>query len=143
MKNILFLSVLLVSCYTKIKEPEYDFMNKIKEQAGLGPLLKTRIELQPRKYMFNKKRFGEKLTGSFYIKNVGNIDFNAAAITSNCECIKTEYETVTIKPDDSLRVNYEVDVNGQSGYITSSIVVVGNCQFGNQTYFIEGTIINK
>ena len=43
MKNILFLSVLLVSCYAKIKAPDYDFMNKVKEQAGLDPLEKQFI----------------------------------------------------------------------------------------------------
>ena len=143
MKRLLVILISFSACYTKTKKPDYPFMNKIKEQASLDSSLKTRIELHPKKYDFGKKRSSERLTGFFYIINVGNINFNPLSIKSNCDCVVTEYEAKAIKPKDSLKVNYEINIKNQTGYISNNIVAIGNCQFGNQTFCIEGTIINK
>lgn len=143
MKKIFFLSVVFSSCYTEIKKPDYDFMNKIRQQVNLDSSLKTTIEIIPRKYDFGKRKFSQKLTGSFYIKNIGSISFNPISIKSNCDCIVTKYEAKSIEPMDSLKVEYEINTKSQAGYISNTIVAIGNCQFGNQTYRLEGTIINQ
>lgn len=117
-------------------------MNNIRQQASLNTSLKTTIEI-PRKYDFGKKKFFEKLPGTFYIINIGRTNFIPISIKSNCDCIVTKYEVKAIEPNDSLKVEYEINTTSQAGCISNTIVAIGNCQFGNQTYFVEGTIINQ
>ncbi len=141
MKRLLIILIFLNSCYTETKKPDYKFMNTIKQQASLDSSLKTNIELIPKKYYFGKKMNSEKLKGFFYIKNIGNINFNIISIKSNCDCIITEYgEAKKIAANDSLKVNYEVNIKNQKGFKSNSIIAIGNCQFGNQTFYLEGTI---
>ncbi len=143
MKKLLIILVPFVSCYTELKKPDYDFMKRIKEQAGLAPTLKTQIELKPATYFFGEKKNSEHPTGFFYIKNIGKTIFSPVSIQSNCNCIIVDYPSKEILPNDSMMVMYEVNIKNSSGLISNSIVVIGNCQYGNQTFYLEGTIINK
>lgn len=118
-------------------------MNIIKQQAALDSSLQTSIQIIPNKKDFGKKKKSEKLKGFFFIKNTGSINFHPVSIKSNCDCIITDYEAKQIKPNDSLKVNYEIDAKNQSGYTSNSIIAIGNCKFGNQTFYIEGIIINQ
>jgi hypothetical protein len=116
-------------------------MNTIKAQAALDSSLKTTIEIVPKKYYFGAIKQSNSLNGYFFIKNTGNINFNIVSIKSNCDCIKTSYaETKFIKPNDSLKVEYQMNIADQKGQINNSIIAIGNCQFGNQTYYFEGSI---
>lgn len=116
-------------------------MNTIKEQAALDSSLKTTIEIVPKKYYFGGIKQSISLSGYFFIKNTGKINFNIVSIKSNCDCIKTSYtETKFIKPYDSLKVEYQMNIADQKGQINNSIIAIGNCQFGNQTYYFEGSI---
>ena len=131
------------SCYTETLKPDYEFMNRIKQQASLDPSFKTRLELKPAKYFFGNKANSDSLSGSFAIRNIGTKPFHAVSIKSNCDCVKVSYQPAIILPDDSLTINYEIDIKNRNGLISSTIVVIGNCQFGNQTFYMEGTILNK
>ncbi len=142
-KKQLFILILFISCYTKTKKPDYDFMNQIKQQAALDSTLKTQVELKPAKYFFGTKKNTERLSGFFYIKNVGNHIFNPISIQSNCDCIAVHYMSKAIMPNDSLKVTYEVAIKTRTGFISHSIVAIGNCQYGNQTFYLEGTIFDK
>lgn len=142
-KKQLFILVLFISCYTKNKKPDYDFMNKIKEQAGLDSTLKTQVELRPAKYFFGTKKNSEQLSGFFYIKNVGDNIFNPISIQSNCDCVAVDYIPKAIMPNDSLKVTYKMAIKNRTGFISNTIVAIGNCQFGNQTFYLEGTIFDK
>lgn len=143
MKKYLLILIPFISCYTETKKPDYHFMNIIKQQADLAPTLKTQIELRPAKYFFGTKKNSERITGFFYIKNAGDNIFNAISIQSNCDCITVDYPSKEILPNDSIQVKYEVNIKNSAGLISNSIVVIGNCQYGNQTFYLEGTIINK
>jgi len=142
MRLLLFLSLLFTSCYSEIQKPDYDFINQIKQQAELDSDLTTTIELNPSKVSFGKLNTAKKLTGSFYIKNNGTKDFNLLNIKADCHCIDTDFTRTTIGPNDSLKIRYIVDLKNKKGFISNTIVAIGNCQYGNQTFLIEGTIIN-
>jgi hypothetical protein len=116
-------------------------MNIIKTQSELESSLKTTIEVVPKEYHFGDIKKSNSLKGYFFIKNTGKINFNIVSIKSNCDCIKTNY-TVTkfIKPNDSLKIEYQMNITDRKGQISSSIIAIGNCQFGNQTYYFEGSI---
>ena len=74
------------------------------------------------------------------MKNTGNKKFQIVTIQSNCYCIQTEYYGKEILPGDSLVVKYKVNVKNQKGFIQNSIIAIGNCPFGNQTFYIDGSI---
>ncbi len=137
--SVIAMTFLLTSCYTETKKPDYKFMNQIKEQSFLDSSLKTTISLTPKKYYFGKVKNTDKLEGSFYIKNLGQIDFNIVSIKSNCDCIKTMYtDTKTIHPNDSLLIKYQMITKNLKTSFQNSIIAIGNCQNGNQTYYLEG-----
>lgn len=142
-KKQLFILILFISCYIKTKKPDYDFMNQIKQQANLDSSLKTQVKLRPAKYFFGKKNNSEQLSGVFYIKNVGSHIFNPISIQCNCDCIAVHYMSKAIMPNDSLKVTYVVAIKTRTGFISHSIVVIGNCQYGNQTFYLKGTIFDK
>jgi hypothetical protein len=143
MKNLFPLIFLLTSCYTETQPPDYKLMKSIHLQAALDSSLKTTIELQPKKYFFGERRNIKTFTGSFVIKNKGPQPFKIAGIQSNCDCIFTRYDKNEIAPADSLKVSYEIDVRNSHGLIRNSIIAIGNCQFGNQTFYLEGNISNN
>ena len=143
MKKLLMLSILFASCYTKTKKPDYAFMNTVKQQAALGSIKRTTIEIIPKRNYFGYKKNSEKLKNFFYVKNLGKINFNLLSIRSDCDCIVTDYNPKNILPNDSIKISYEINVKNKQGLISNSIVAIGNCQFGNQTFYLEGIIIHQ
>jgi Protein of unknown function (DUF1573) len=138
---LLLLYLIQFGCYTETKKPDYQFMKSVKQQSQLDSSKKTTIEITPKKYFFGKKKHDEDFTGFFWIKNKGSINFNIVSIESNCDCIKTEYtQTDFIPPGDSLKISYQLNIQNQRGLISNSIIAVGNCQYGNQTFYLEGSI---
>ena len=137
------LSILFASCYTKTKKPDYAFMNTVKQQAALSSTKRTTIEIIPKRNYFGYKKSSEKLKGFFYVKNVGKINFNLRSIRPDCDCIVTDYNPKNILPNDSIKISYEININNKQGLISNSIVAIGNCQFGNQTFYLEGIIIHQ
>ena len=136
---VIAMTFLLTSCYTETKKPDYKFMNKIKQQSLLDSSLMTIISLIPKKYYFGKIKNTDKIEGSFWIKNLGQVDFNIVSIKSNCECIKTTYlDTKTIHPNDSLIIKYQMITKNLKANFQNSIIAIGNCQNGNETYYFEG-----
>ena len=83
------------------------------------------------------------MAGFFYIKNTGKRRFNLLSLKSNCGCLSLNYHSKEIQPNDSLKVVYVMNVGNKTGLISNSIVAIGNCQFGNQTFYIAGTSIDK
>lgn len=135
------IAIILSSCYTKQNKPDYDFMKKIKELELLDSNQKTKILISPKKYYFGKLNPTNIIKGSFYIKNIGQRDFNYVSIKSNCNCIKTTYQDIkAIHPNDSLLINYEMNTKKTKGLFQNTIIAIGNCQFGNQTFYFEGNI---
>ena len=138
--SVLYVLLLFTSCYTKIKKPDYKFMQLVKEQSSLDSAKKTKILLSPNQYYFGKVKAIKELTGHFIVKNTGPIDFNIISIKSNCNCIQTIYtDAKIIHIHDSVEVKYIMNAENLSGHFQNSIVVIGNCQNGNKTYYFEGT----
>ncbi len=143
MKILSFIAVvtLFCSCHTETKKTSYNIITSIKEQNSIDSSLKTTIVISPKKYFYKTSKNTKKVEGQFFIRNTGRIDFNIVAITSNCICIKTTYKNVkVIPPGDSLIVKYEMKIIDPERDLKNSIIAIGNCQFGNQTYYFEGSI---
>jgi hypothetical protein len=140
MKRFSFLAtivIFLASCYTETKKPDYEFMNEVKQQSLLDSSLRTTILINPKKYYFGRVKNTDTLKGSFFVKNTGTIDFNIISIKSNCDCIKTIYPKIKIiQPNE---IKYEMNSKDLKGGFQNSIIAVGNCQYGNQTYYFEGS----
>jgi len=137
---LLTVSTCITPCYTETKKPDYNFMKQVKQQSLLDSSLRTTISINPKKYYFGKVKSAVNLKDSFFIKNLGKIDFQIVDIKSNCDCIKTMYtDTKVIHPNDSLLVRYEMITKDLKGTFQNSIIAIGNCQYGNQTYYFEGS----
>lgn len=140
MKIFLMLPFFLTACYTKTSKPDYIFMNTIKQQAILASTKQSTIEIIPKKFYFGNKKSGDKLKGTFCIRNTGKLKFNLLALRGDCACIKIVTEIKAIEPGDSLKINYDVDFKNTIGATSHTIAAIGNCAFGNQTFYMEGTI---
>lgn len=141
MNKFFIILILFSSCYTETKKPNYKFMNSIKQQSFLDSSLQTKIKLIPKEFNFGNIKNGDSLHGYFYIKNVGKRNFNIVSIKSNCDCIKTDYnETAFIKPDDSIKIEYRMNIAHRKGLFSNTIIAIGNCSNGNATYLFEGNI---
>ena len=140
----LLISGLITSCWSENSKPDTEFMKKIEFQSSLDSSLKTTIELSPKKVNLGSISRNRIVNGSFLIKNKGDKDFNILEIKPNCDCIKIKYTNILIiKSNDSLLVNYSLDIHNYDRFISESIVVIGNCQFGNQTFIIQAFINQK
>lgn len=116
-------------------------MNSIKQQSFLDSSLQTNIKLIPKEFNFGNIKKGKSLNGYFYIKNEGKINFNIVSIKSNCDCIKTIYKEVAfIKPNDSIRIEYRMNIADRKGLFSNTIIAIGNCPNGNATYLFNGNI---
>jgi hypothetical protein len=116
-------------------------MNTIKQQSFLDSSLQTKIKLIPKEFNFENIKKGDSLNGYFYIKNVGKRNFNIVSIKSNCDCIKTIYKEIAfIKPDDSIKIEYRMNIADRKGLFSNTIIAIGNCPDGNATYLFEGNI---
>jgi Protein of unknown function (DUF1573) len=141
MLSFIAVVTLFCSCHTETKIPSYNIITSIREQNSIDSSLKTTIVISPKKYFYKTTKNTNKVEGQFSIKNTGRIDFNIVAITSNCDCIKTTYKDVkVIPPGDSLTIKYEMTIINSERDLKNSIIAIGNCQFGNQTYYFEGSI---
>ncbi len=141
MRKYLIITVLLCSCWSERTKPDSEFMKLIELQASLDSSQKTTIRIAPKKVNLGVINRTKKIAGSFWIKNIGDIDFNILELRSNCDCCKIEFnDSNTIKANDSLEVKYTIKIRNNDDYISQSIVVIGNCQFGNQTFLIQAFI---
>src|ERR1035437_3902042 len=143
-KLVLYTTFLLFSfssCYTKRMKPDYKFMEMVTQQSRLNDSLKTTITISPKTFKFDTIQDNNHIRGMFFIKNTGNKDFNIVSITPSCDCIDVSFLKIkAIHSGDSLQVNYIMNINNKKGKFSNAIVAVGNCQFGNQTYFFTGYI---
>ena len=141
---VIIASGLITSCWHEQSKPDTVFMKTIEQYSTLDSSLKTIIELRPRKVNLGTISRNKIIEGSFSIINKGNKNFNIFEIKPNCDCLSLSYnDTKIIRPHDSLLVKYVLDVHSYYKLISQSIVVIGNCQFGNQTFIIQAFVNQK
>jgi len=113
----------------------------LNQQSALNDSVKTKIILIPKKLYFGVLAPVKAIEGSFYVKNIGKRDFNIKEIISTCECVTTKHiNSDVIHPNDSLKVNYQINTENVQGPFSNAIITIGNCEHGNETYFFEGSI---
>jgi len=128
------------SCWTKQNPIDSSLLSKIEEQAALDSIYKTTIELSPKKNFLGHIEREKTIEGQFWIKNIGNIDFNIISIESPCDCVDIKFIGDVVSPNDSLLVNYCIRIYENENEVKQAIIVIGNCNFGNQTFYTEAFI---
>jgi hypothetical protein len=145
MNKILIIVVLLCcySCWSEGSRPNLKFVKLIEQQAALDSCHKTTIILEPKKVNLGPINKTRKIEGDFWIKNTGTIDFHLSSISTDCDCCTTQSGNInSIKPNDSLKVKYSIDIQNVEKNISHAFAVIGNCQYGNQTFLIQAFINN-
>ena len=138
---IITIIFIFTSCWTKQNPIDSILMSKIEKQAALDSLNKTSIELFPRKKYLGHIERRKTIEDQFWIKNIGKIDFNIISIESPCDCVEIKFVGDIIRPNDSLLINYSIRIDNNENEVKQAIIVIGNCDYGNQTFYTEAFII--
>ncbi len=132
--------ILLNSCWTKHSTTNSSIILEINKQSSLDSVDKTKIEITPKKKFWGYIKRVEVIRDQFWIKNISNVDFKIVAIKSPCDCVNIDYVGDIIRPCDSLVVKYSIRVRKNETMVKQAIIVIGNCEYGNQTFYTEAYI---
>ncbi len=127
----ILLSLTFFSCKKVSTVERPTFLDKVNYYAALDSTKRTEVVLSPR-VVYIEDLLKENF---FYVKNQGTIPFIIDSIfPPNCGCITVSYTKKRVNPNDSIKIDFFVNGELKS---SNAIVVVGNCNFGNQTFLIK------
>lgn len=112
---VFFACVLLFSCS---KNNEQMDVSVIKNQAA--------IKFENDILDFHTIRSGEKVTGSFKFKNVGDHDLVIGDVAANCGCTVADYPKQAIKPGEEGMISVTYDSKGTHGMRIEKYVTVSS-----------------
>lgn len=75
---------------------------------------------------FHTIRSGEKVTGSFKFKNIGDNDLVIGDVSANCGCTVADYPRNAIKPGEEGMISVTYDSKGTSGIRIEKLVTVSS-----------------
>ncbi len=75
---------------------------------------------------FHTIRSGEKVTGSFKFKNVGDHDLVIGDVAANCGCTVADYPKQAIKPGEEGLISVTYDSKGTHGMRVEKYVTVSS-----------------
>ncbi|MDO5759575.1 MAG: DUF1573 domain-containing protein [Bacteroidota bacterium] len=113
---LLFLNILLFAYCSKDKS-NID-VSVIENQAA--------IKFENDVLNFHTIRSGEKVTGSFKFKNVGDNDLVIGDVSANCGCTVADYPKKAIKPGEEGMISVTYDSKGTSGIRIEKLVTVSS-----------------
>ncbi|MDR1584434.1 MAG: DUF1573 domain-containing protein [Prevotellaceae bacterium] len=91
-------------------------------------------------YQFDKIKKGDKVTGTFEIKNNGKSDLIIRKITNQCSCVQSSISINTIKPGKSATVKLELTANDTGEKYYATTIISNAPKQGQTTLYMIGTI---
>lgn len=118
MKKILILALIVVAIVACGSKKDKDDINisVVKNQAA--------IRFEKDIIDFKQLNAGEKVTGSFKFKNVGDHDLVISDVSANCGCTIADYPHEAIKPGDEGMISVTYDSQGAKGMRIQKLVTV-------------------
>ncbi len=101
------------------------------------------IEFDKTEYDFGTVTDGEKVKGSFRLKNTGTsklVIFNA---TGSCGCTVPEWPKKPVLPGETAEVKFTFNSSGRSGNQSKTITLKTNTKKGNERLRIKGVVAKK
>jgi hypothetical protein len=116
---------------------EEDFSKLTPEELEKAPVLKVAQST----HRFDTVKKGEKVTGTFELKNEGKTDLLIRKVTSNCDCLKPAFDGTTIKPGKSAVLKAELTAPAETGPKFYEIRVTANSPRQRQlVLYMTGTV---
>ena len=115
------LFIVLVGCFLLFscsKNKENIDVDVIENQAA--------IKFENDVLNFHTIRSGEKVTGSFKFKNVGDHDLVIGDVAANCGCTVADYPKQAIKPGEEGLISVTYDSKGTHGMRVEKYVTVSS-----------------
>ncbi len=101
----------------------------------------TRLQVLPKKIDFGDVESGDSLSGRFWIKNIGGIDFHVDTVASFCDCLSVRYAQLIIPPNDSIPIDFvmrrELDSEGKQ---ERTILTIGNGKNGCAVFLLSANV---
>ena len=121
MKKILIISLIIISILacTRGKNKDDININVVENQAA--------IKFDKDIIDFKQLNAGEKVTGSFKFKNIGDHDLVISDVSANCGCTIADYPHQAIKPGEEGMISVTYDSQGARGMrIEKKVTVLAN-----------------
>lgn len=120
MMNKHLFAVLMACCllFSCSKNKENIDVSVIENQAA--------IKFESDVLNFHTIRSGEKVTGSFKFKNVGDHDLVIGDVAANCGCTVADYPKQAIKPGEEGLISVTYDSKGTHGMRVEKYVTVSS-----------------
>jgi hypothetical protein len=121
MKKILIISLIIISILacTRGKNKDDININVVENQAA--------IKFERDIIDFKQLNAGEKVTGSFKFKNIGDHDLVISDVSANCGCTIADYPHQAIKPGEEGMISVTYDSQGARGMrIEKKVTVLAN-----------------
>jgi hypothetical protein len=115
---------------------EEDFSTLTPAELEKAPVVKT----ENTNHQFNKIKKGDKVKGTFEIKNDGKSDLIIRKITSDCVCVTSSISATTIKPGKSATLNLELTANELGEQFYGTEIVTNAPKQRLLTFYLIGTI---
>ncbi len=69
---------------------------------------------------------GSKVSRSFTLNNQGPEPLEIRKIGTNCDCLQVDFDTKTLRPEDSVKLNFTFDPKGRKGIDHKHITIFSN-----------------
>ncbi|MDR2027169.1 MAG: DUF1573 domain-containing protein [Prevotellaceae bacterium] len=115
---------------------EEDFSALTPDELEKAPV----VTVDKTNHQFDKIKKGDKVTGTFEIKNDGKSDLIIRKITNSCDYVQYSIDTKTVKPGKSATLKLELTAN-EAGYRYCSTTVITNSpKQRSLTLYMLGTV---
>ncbi|MDR1593897.1 MAG: DUF1573 domain-containing protein [Prevotellaceae bacterium] len=130
----------------KIKSVKGTLTVRANIEEDFSVLTPTELEKAPvaaaekTNHQFDKIKKGEKVTGTFEIKNEGKTDLIIRKITNDCDCVQSSIDNNTVKPGKSATLKLELIANDLGEKFYGTTVITNSPKKRQLTFYLIGTI---
>jgi hypothetical protein len=115
---------------------EEDFSTLTPAELEKAPV----IVAEKTNYQFNKIKKGDKITGTFEIKNDGKSDLIIRKISNDCSCVQSSITANTIKPGKSATVKLELTANDEGEKFYGTTIITNDPKKKQFVLYLIGTV---
>lgn len=99
------------------------------------------IKFDEEEFDFGKIIQGEKVSHSFYFRNIGKKNLIISSASGSCGCTVPEWPKEPILPSQSGKIDVVFSSDGKSGYQEKTVTIVTNCEPATRIIRIKCEII--
>jgi len=140
---ITFLLFILVSCDNSAddKTINSDIVDNTQSANGNTNANLPEIKFNEEVFDFGKITQGERVSHSFYFKNIGSKNLVISAANGSCGCTIPEWPKQPIKVGAEGKIDVLFNSEGKSGLQEKTVTIVTNCEPATRIIKIKADVI--